>query len=142
MKTLLLLLAVIFVGCVSTKPSDELIYTTGFDFSEYTENGFLITPEAYLGEYQSIGLITVTLWPKVVEEKGRQTASGGYVGGGWLIGDLNVEKAIDQLYTRADEMGADAITKFQIIGTERENGTIIVPGAKISGFAIKRTDIE
>lgn len=138
MKNYLILLAfILLAGCASTKPSDEIIYTTGFDFSKYTEQGFLITPESYLGEYQSIGLISVTLWPAVIEEKS-VTKEGRPSGSSWHIGELNVTKAIDEIYEQADNMGADAIINFSINSIERNNGILKVPGAEISGFAIKR----
>lgn len=138
MKYTLILTALLFTSCATTKPSNEIIYTTGFNFSEYTEKGFLITPDSYLGEYQSIGLINVTMWPAVIEIRGTRTATGGNVNSGWRIERLNVQKAIDQIYAEADSMGADAITQFRIRSTERNNGLLKVPGAEISGFAIKR----
>ena len=58
MKLILIAIAVlIFNGCATLKfiPAEE--YFMGIDFRPYTEQGFLFTPEKYLGEYESIGLI-------------------------------------------------------------------------------------
>lgn len=135
-RLILAVLAAVCVGCASTNPHPEIINTYGFDFSEYTEEGFLITPEQYLGEYQSIGLIRVVMWPEVTSRSG---SGDQYY---WQTGDLNVEKAIDEIYKKADSLGANAITRFEITSTSRRNGNIIVEGVEISGFAIKRLDIN
>ena len=36
----------------------------GFNFTPYTEKGFLFTPEKYETEYGSIGLITCIIFPE------------------------------------------------------------------------------
>lgn len=143
MKRLLLLpVILLLISCASTEPMPESINTFGFDFSEYTEEGFLITPEQYLGEYQSIGLIRTVMWPRVYRVPSGSTDDQGNPNYDFRTEELNVEKAIDEIYQQAEDMGANAITRFDITSTSRRNGDMIVEGAEISGFAIKRTDVE
>lgn len=51
---------------------------------------------------------------------------------------IDVDKAIQETYKVALNMGADAVTKFNVTPTSRLNGTLRVQGIEISGFAIKR----
>ncbi|MEL7832449.1 hypothetical protein [Fodinibius sp. Rm-B-1B1-1] len=140
----LLLIGFITSACAGpeTTARDEVINVTGYDFSEYTEDGFLFTPEAYNGDYQSIGLITVTQWP-AVRKMTRRVPSPDSPNGYKTVeefypDDIDVEKAIDEIYKVANNMGADAITRFDVTPTSRMNGTLTVQGVEISGFAIKR----
>ncbi|MFH5832638.1 hypothetical protein [Halalkalibaculum sp. DA384] len=125
-----------------TVARDEVVNVTGYDFSEYTDQGFLITPEQYLGEYQSIGLITLTQWPAVRKTTRRIPDSDSNTGyrtvEEFYPEDINVEKAIDEIYKVANEMGADAIARFDVTSTSGMNGDLRVQGVEISGFAIKR----
>lgn len=127
-----------------TVARDEVINVTGYDFSEYTSKGFLITPEQYLGDYQSIGLITVTQWPAVRKQIRRvpdsESPNGYRTVEEFYPEDINVDKAIEETYKVAKEMGADAITRFDVTVTSRMNGTLSVQGVEISGFAIKRKE--
>jgi len=118
---------------------EERITVSGFDFTKYASKGFLITPEQYLGEYQSIGVINVTIWPSVSESP-KASAKGVTERQRWYIGQLNVNKAIDRIYQQATNMGADGIMRFDVRSIERINGTLRIEGAEISGFAIDRTD--
>lgn len=136
-------------GCGSsgTVAREETTIVTGYDFSEYTAQGFLITPEQYLGTYESMGMITVTMWPEVRKEvRIRYKIDNGQrvpvEEETFVVGELNVKKAIDEIYEQAKGMGADAITRFNVTYTSRLNGDLIVPGTEISGFAIKRLGKE
>lgn len=141
----IILLGFLTVSCSGpeTIARDEVFTVTGYDFSEYTEQGFLFTPEQYRGEYQSIGLITVTQWPAVrkTEQKVRTSDGAGYKTEEVFYHEaINVEKTIEEIYKIASDMGADAVTQFNVTPTSRTNGTLNVPGVEISGFAIDRTD--
>lgn len=145
MRIIILLLLLSFITSTCTGPQtvarDEVINVTGYDFSEYTDQGFLITPEQYLEDYQSIGLITVTQWPAVnksVRSVPNSDGTGYRKVEEFHSENINVEKAIDEIYKVATNMGADAITRFDVTPTSRMNGTLRVQGVEISGFAIKR----
>lgn len=119
----IILLALISSACAGPKTvaRDEVVNVTGYDFSEYTDQGFLITPEQYLDDYQSIGLITVTQWPAVRKTERRvpdsDSPNGYRTVEEFYPEDINVEKAIDEIYKIAKDMGADAITRFDVTPT-------------------------
>jgi len=137
-------LIIFFTACSGPKTvaRNEVINVTGYDFSKYTDQGFLITPEKYSGKYQSIGMISVTQWPAVRKQE-RHIQSSSNKRGYRVVEDyypekINVKKTIDKIYKVAKNMGADAITNFNVTPTSRKNGTLVVQGVEISGFAIKR----
>ena len=139
MRWLIILISFALVSCSSIKPMEEQITVSGFDFTKYADQGFLITPEQYLGEYESIGMMNVTIWPSV-SESAKASASGVTERQRWYIGPLNVDKAIDRIYQQAKDMGADGIMRFNVKSIEQFNGSLRIEGAEISGFAINRTD--
>lgn len=161
MKTFGFLLVITFfiAGCASV---EELKYVpreqklTGIDFSKYSSKGFLITPEKYLGDYESVGLISYEFLP-----------SGNYavVGEGtipnssynpfdpsstyylatkkWVFESINIEQVMDSVYSSCSRMGADALVNFQINSKSDVVGANAINPANrfgyvISGFAIKR----
>lgn len=139
MRWFIMLLFISLISCSTVKPMEEQITVSGFDFTKYADQGFLFTPEAYLGEYQSIGVISVTIWPSVSESP-NVSAKGVTQRQRWYIGQLNVNKAIDRIYQQASNMGADGIMRFDVRSIERNNGGLRIEGAEISGFAIDRPD--
>ena len=141
--TFIFLMSLIGISCTGpeTVARDEVIEVRGYDFSDYTEQGFLFTPEQYRGDYRSIGLITITQWPAVRKSERRvlrDDGSGYKTVEEFYPEDIDVEKAIQETYKVAKEMGADAITRFDVTITSRMNGDLRVSGVEISGFAIKR----
>jgi hypothetical protein len=38
-----------------------MVLISGYDFTSYTERGFLFTPEQYLGDYDAIGLLSLEI---------------------------------------------------------------------------------
>jgi len=90
----------------------------GLDFTRFSDKGFLITPEKYLNEYQSVGLITYTYLPEA-----NYVATGRieYEGGGtsltkaWIFNNkMNVNSGLDTLYIFCKNMGADALMNFKV----------------------------
>lgn len=139
------ILFIIFNACSSIKESPGGIYFYGYDFSEYAERNFLITPYEYTGKFQSIGMITAECQPKIsknrlVDESGKEidqifqrVESTTY-----FIELIDDQKVINEFYLKAVEMGADAIANFKIELLTREEYGLIIPYTKIYGFAIKR----
>ena len=57
-----MLVAILSAGTISCSTVTYIPAATQFyaiDFSKYTELGFLITPEKFIGEYESIGIVAV-----------------------------------------------------------------------------------
>lgn len=121
----------------------------GFDFREYAEKGFLFTPHQYIGEYESRGIITITIYPETKVTKGPTPK-------GWVMKKIGgpsgqdtpryyLEEVIDQsiviggAYQAALDIGADAIMDFNIESMAAVlRGGIYQSGYIVSGFAIKR----
>jgi hypothetical protein len=160
MKKLILLAVTtvfLFTGCVelaemSFYPGEENL--TGVDFRKYTNKGFLVTPEKYLGNYESIGLLTYELIPASSYRKtGRQINENhiaGSTSGGpqfydiykWIDQDVDVQMALDSLVNICIDDGADALMNLKREFIFREHTGVKNPhtviGVSISGFAIKR----
>lgn len=150
-QIIFLFIASIIVGCstVNTVPHGERYYPTGYDFTDYTERGFLFTPESYLDEYNSVGIIRINHTPQfvhVVQEQARQHISGFRIyrdpngRGYWRVSEPDTDVLIEKAYETARAMGADAIINFQISSDRYENGNLTVSTATLTGFAIKRID--
>ena len=143
-------------ACQSSKIQPETYLrpetvVTGFDFTRYTNQGFMFTPEEYNGTYQSIGMVRVELWPEAQRtEIMESTGETDY--GPWEEEPGRVQSAIDSLYNVATDMGADAVVRFNaqriseevITGPPAVGGaraeTYVRSGVEVSGFAIDRTD--
>jgi hypothetical protein len=129
-------------------PREEKLF--GIDFTKYTAQGFLITPEKFIGSYESIGLITYEYLPAGVNKEAR-FVSNTYddvrnhtnIDKVWVFEDVKIEQVMDSVYKISKNMGADALVNFEIraksssVGTNASNMATRY-GYTISGFAIKR----
>lgn len=121
---------------------------TGIDFTKYTKLGFLITPEKYSGNYESIGLIDFVFMPEAIRKtnyiensyswKETENLVTGY---SWNVEKVNIQDAIDGIYKRCVEMGANALVNFNATTETKEylfpNAPLTIKGYRITGFAIK-----
>jgi hypothetical protein len=156
MKNLLLLVFIVSLsGCVTEL---KVIYPVqqlyGIDFNTFTQKGFLITPEKYSGNYESIGIIDFTAKPGAQYKYSGKKANDYYKDGTtdqqyfdkyeWVVDSISFSDVLNKVYTICVGMGADALVNFQ-------NETILDPytgiknpvkitGYRITGFAIKRKD--
>jgi hypothetical protein len=129
------ILGIFFISCApKVNFIESSTVTAGFDFRPYTAKGFLITPYQHLGEYESIGMLSVTIWAegmRNIEDK-------------FVFKPLDTRDAIDSLYMVAVEMGADALVSFEVTSVTADwpsGGTVIKqPGIRASGYAILRQD--
>lgn len=154
-KTLLitstLFIAILFTGCATNKPveTDEYYFATGYDFTQYTEQGFLFTPEGFPGEYEAMGIIRINHQPQFMEipdQQRNQQVPGSRVYvepdgiSYWRVSEPDPDRMIQEAYDQATAMGADAIINFRIVGERITNGSLTVDSAVLHGFAIKRND--
>lgn len=125
------------------------------DFSKYTEKGFFITPEKFLEEYESIGLITYEYLPEGEYKQSGSKPNPYYRPGEnkvtstvpvmmWVFKPVRIEQVMDSVYNICKKMGADALVNFKIEPKVEAYSSLvyknppIVGGYSISGFAIKR----
>ena len=145
-KIVILFLIGIFVfisGC-APKPLDRREVFIEYNFTKYTSFGFLITPEKYDGKYESIGMLTYIITPSIRYSSlphGRLEPNE-IAWGNIIYEHINVEDAIDKMYEKALDMGANAIMRFNIDDSYPflwEDYKVPL-GVKITGYAIKRIE--
>lgn len=118
----------------------------GVDFRPYSEKGFLITPHEYHGEFTSIYMIDYILMPEASYQPAQYEDNQKVEEGGWRFSykDADIEHAVESIYNKCVEMGADAIMDFNIQTHEDEYdfipNPVTVKGLLITGVAIKRGD--
>ncbi len=141
MRPILFVLFLFAIGCSGPSELSRSVVVTGIDFRPYTEKGFLITPEKYTGEYQSIGMIRIDVQPatKKVDYSVPIDTKTWSVHLDWLVENLDIKMVIDEAYKAATKMGADALTDFSLSSRVMVEGYILVPTYEATGFAIKRT---
>lgn len=131
-------------ACSYGSPVSKKIFFYGYDFTSYTEKGFLFTPEQYLGDYDAIGLLKLEIIPEVRQifygtratEQGWETIIGNTRQ--WQVKEISSKQLLDSLYNKAVSMGADAVVRFSLNSTSHYNGDVTFNGLEVSGFAIKR----
>lgn len=147
MKTLSVLFVVALSGCMP--PPTYIPRESQFlvvDFTKYTSKGFLITPEKYNGEYESIGTVRYILTPaaKMIVMKAVRSPNGTLdETKGWSVEKLSMTAALDSLYIGARSMGADAIMNFSAVEEQRDHvftptNRVNTSGYNLSGYAIRR----
>ena len=154
MKIFALLVSLLLITGCAKKPLSHIparTISSGVDFTAFTDREFLFTPERYVEEYESIGVITVTMWPEanreVMENARRIRRPGRYTRatevGDWVIEAITIQDALEAMYQLAAEMGANAVINLEITRVVEEYGssitsTLVLQGIEISGFAIRR----
>lgn len=136
---IVLALSIYFISCSAEKDLEKKVYVYGYNFSEYTKQGFLFTPEQYIGEYESIGILEVEIYPEIKE--GKEKGSNQYGGTTkWLYNYIQTKEVLDSLFNIGRRMGADAVVRLEIsdVAQDRSGFINLIPGKRASGFAIKR----
>ena len=140
-----LIIVAAIAGCSTALYSPGGFHVSGYDFTQYTDKGFLFTPEKYLGTYDAIGQIHIDFIPRVQEAQSQLVEIEGldiiYYGGiYYYVEQINTSDVINHLYEQASEMGANAVTNFNVSSRAWE-GISDIRIVTVSGFAIRRTDI-
>ena len=136
-----IVLTALLAGCLSTEPLPEMTYSEAIDFREYANAGVTITPGDYGEDFTSIGYVSATTWPEARPySTGDELAEGEHISGDAVYEEVNPRKAIDALVERAKAMGADAIIHFETQQISRTYRSGSIPGVRVSGFAIDRSD--
>lgn len=140
-RALLILVVLLFAtGCTKMRTNWEPV-TEGFslDFRELTRDGFLLSPDAYTGPHDALGLVSITLQSGANLRPGKN----GYLE--WSAIEVSVDLALAQAKERAKALGADGISNLEIQTAPRVISTgragylqAEVSGWQISGLAIRR----
>lgn len=153
MKRLFLLSLIIISLFYSCKTLDitripKKVELTGIDFTKYTKSGFLITPEKYSGTYESIGLIDFIYMPSAeykcnafIEGYNWKENPKSATEYSWVIEPIKIQDALDEIYNRCLQMGANALINFKASVEEEQHlmvkNPVVLKGYRITGFAIK-----
>lgn len=152
------MIVIIMVGCTSVTQTPlfyiERIKTAqGIDFTKYSEKEFLITPEKYLDDYESIGLLNFSIssgavLEKILVSKADEMAKKAGITDlyhyKWNIEEINYKEILDFAYNISIEMGGNAITNFEInYDVQHYNNadgypSVLIPKINVTGFVIKR----
>ena len=140
-------------SCTTLTKIDAYSHMNKVDFAAYSQKGFLITPEKYNGEYESIGIIDFVKMPGAVYSNLKDMEGNNkYIpehsnfsktSSQWFYEFIDLDKAINELYEECLSMGADAIMNFDFELNEDSytvdySNPTKVTGYRITGFAIKR----
>jgi len=130
----------LLIGCSSIKYIPAYKSLTIIDFSKYAKEGFLITPEPYNYEFQSMGIIHFVIRPPAFKRSIRtKSNTRQFI---WEAKDLKVEKVLDYAIKKAKELGGDAIMNFKLVSNDKsflDNGRPYkISGFEVYGFIIKR----
>ena len=146
--TLLLFIGLAFWGCspvITYVPEKSEV--SAIDFTPFTKKDFLFTPNKYLGEYESVGIIYFKYHPeaKLVKKEIERSKDerDNITKTVWEVAEYNPNLLLYDVYTACVSMGADALTEFTFEGIQSDYGfgsaqPISIDGISIKGFAIKR----
>ena len=104
------------------------------DYSKYNEQGFLITPYQYTGEYKSIGEIQIIIQPGSEYQKIQDDRNPQWYSIEYKEDNVSIEDIIEEIVTEAQKRGADAIANFKIEVKDYPGPTTYYA----SGFCFKR----
>ncbi len=131
-------------GCQSYEMQKQVILY-GYDFTKYSKNNFLFTPEKYSGKYESVGLMYVLMWPEIKKlEKIKESENSSFdrIADYYMVIKVSPMEGLDSLYDKATKMGADCVMNLEINSKQGANGPVIFDYYELSGFAIKRLDTK
>ena len=144
MRRILLLVLLITFGCAPPNYIPESLSVSGINFAPFSEKGFLFTPNKYLDDYESIGIINLSFAPEAnLIRLTENTRNGERTTSSWVVNDMNPDSLLIKVHELCVEMGADALTEFEVTSFYNNHavGTtnpITIMGIKFSGFAIRR----
>jgi hypothetical protein len=135
-------ISIYLAGCCGIGLSKSMVIYT-YDFTKYSRAGFLFTPEKYSGNYESVGIIEINMYPQIKKEVFNKYEDSYNLHEEeaipYTVIRISTNQVIDSLYSACKNMGADGLTDLKIENTEQvSNETITYCGIKASGLAIKR----
>ena len=135
-----------FFSACSPKLTKRETYPYVFDFREYTQSGFFLSPSPYVGTFDPVGEIIIYVLPAKVKNTEIHDYEIGTLFGKPKAGSefkttiisekISKDELLTILVEEAKSLGADGIVNLSI-----SDGTRIIEGKSyyiLSGFAIKR----
>lgn len=121
MKKLIIALASVFL--ISSCGTTTQIFTNVLDYRPYTDNGFFISPNPYPEAHQTIGEISITVYPGTKGEsdfsatpaQGNQKFGDPIYSGGShkTVENMTPESLLEMCVQKAVDMGANGISNFK-----------------------------
>ncbi len=150
MKKFFILATVIMAASCSVltqQPHERYVESYFMDFRPYQEIDFFISPNPFTGEYTSLGELSISVYPAVLDKSKKQgvkTFDDGLYGGvtTTLVKEvIPASELIDYAVSKALELGANGICNFRcekIYNTEytRDGNRTIFSHYEISGLCI------
>ena len=132
--------SILISSCATLKHIPRELKFYVIDFTAFTEEGFLFTPEAYLGDYESVGILYLEIYPEYNRIPTTEHTAEGFTSMIWVHKPIDLSAVINSYYIEVTKMGADAVMNFETTAISYiYPGTIMkVEGVKITGYAIKR----
>lgn len=133
MKTIIfaLLSIALFTGCATR---ERIVLPYYVDFSEYTKAGFYVSPDAYPGKFEPIGMIEVVVYPGTKK-------IDGFTKDEPITEDELLKMAVE----KAKEKGADGLVDYSAIYAPfeyqvKKGSTVVIYKSRyvVRGLAIKR----
>jgi Holliday junction resolvase-like predicted endonuclease len=138
---LAVLVAMTATSCATLKPTQRLVLSAFSDYRPYQEEGFLISPNAYTYNFESVGEIDIIVEParikKLVESQYSSYEALDYE-------TIPYDELVAIAVKEAKEKGADALVNFSIkreasLELNRTSGRYMTKYTYyIKGFCIKR----
>lgn len=155
MKKLLVIIPVLIIvlqSCYTPSkliPRERIIKESFYDYSKYTSENFLITPNPYTGEFESRGEIIISIKPSTKIVKGSRkfnSALNKYEEEEYLQEEeITPEELLEIIVSKARNEGADALTNFRAraiyndyYNSTTQNYIKVFDRYELRGFAIKR----
>lgn len=139
----LALIGLLCASCSTLQPSKRITLISFVDYRQYEAGGFMISPDPYAKDFESLGEIDIIITPAIKEypEEGQPFDSRGkYLDYENISHNELVRMAVDE----AKSKGADALVNFKIVSTpisrhDSDTGeTLHGYEHYISGYCIKR----
>lgn len=145
------LFIVLLSSCSTTKklvPRERIIHTFYFDFSQYAKEGFLISPNSYVGEFESCGVLELEVIPEKKVTKGKtvySSSDNSYTQEEYLIEEkITGEELLKLIVEKAKLKGGNAIVNFKMSSTSYDTYSpeaqdiLTTKFYSVEGFVIKR----
>lgn len=106
--------ALLFASCSTLRPTQRVSQTIFSDYRQYTEQGFLISPNAYPGEFDAVGEINLIVTPALVKTEIQSLYAGGGTRMGIAYEKISYDELVAMAVKEAKGKGADALVNFAI----------------------------